>query len=453
MVLHHHPLSELTNYDLLGLTLISLGLAIGSAGGIGGGSIAIPLLILLLHFSTIHAIPLGNTAVLGSSISNIIFSLLKKHPLDKHRSIIDWDVISMMEPMTMVGALIGAYLHSILPGWFTQYALVIILSITSLRMLYKGINDLVYNKTLNKNQYEVILPENDIPVTYKSVSSPDSTTYQSEDFNFSDKLTDTNNNSEITSNYYIQTSIDTISTQPSKSFEIEQAVKSENNNGNNNNNNSVTSESFLPIGTLGILILLFTGTVLINLAKGSEYITTKVFPNNSSLILTTILILYMVTIAVWLRHRVIHHYHERISNNYQLLNGEVKWNTRNSTLYPLASISAGVIAGLFGVGGGIVKAPLMIEMGIHPLVVASTSTVMIFFTAVTAASSYFVYGVLQWDYALVLFVLGIVSNIIGHTVVSSIIALYKSSSIITILLGLLIGVSALLMTLASYSSA
>eukprot|EP01035_Chromulina_nebulosa_P020576 gene20576-26682_t len=417
MVLHHHQLSELTNYDLLGLTLISLGLAVGSAGGIGGGSIAIPLLIILLHFSTVHAIPLGNTAVLGSSISNIIFSLLKRHPLDHNRSIIDWDVISMMEPMTMIGALIGAYLHSVLPGWFTQYALVIILSITSFRMLYKGIKDLVYSKSLEKHEYEVILPENDVPVTYHSVTSPDSTIYQSEDFKVSDTSIDINNKSEITSSYYIQKSIDTKSNQPPKTFEIEQAVKSENNIG-------VTNESFLPLGTLGILIVLFTGTVLINLAKGSEYITTKVFPNNSSVILTTILVVYMVTIAAWLRHRVINHYHERLSNNYQPLNGEVKWNTRNSTLYPLASISAGIIAGLFGVGGGIVKAPLMIEMGIHPLVVASTSTVMIFFTAITAASSYFVYGVLQWDYALVLFVLG-----------------------------LLIGVSALLMTLASYSSA
>jgi uncharacterized membrane protein YfcA len=34
-------------------------------------------------------------------------------------------------------------------------------------------------------------------------------------------------------------------------------------------------------------------------------------------------------------------------------------------------------AGLFGVGGGIIKAPLMLEMGVCPEVAAATSATMI----------------------------------------------------------------------------
>ena len=44
-------LLHLSNEDLLGFGLISIGLSVGSSGGVGGGSIAIPLLILLLHFT------------------------------------------------------------------------------------------------------------------------------------------------------------------------------------------------------------------------------------------------------------------------------------------------------------------------------------------------------------------------------------------------------------------
>jgi uncharacterized membrane protein YfcA len=42
------------------------------------------------------------------------------------------------------------------------------------------------------------------------------------------------------------------------------------------------------------------------------------------------------------------------------------------------------VAGLFGLGGGVVKAPLMLELGVLPEVAAATSTTMIAFTSMAA---------------------------------------------------------------------
>ena len=42
-------------------------------------------------------------------------------------------------------------------------------------------------------------------------------------------------------------------------------------------------------------------------------------------------------------------------------------------LFPELSTLAGAVAGLFGVGGGIIKAPLMLELGVPPDVAAATS--------------------------------------------------------------------------------
>lgn len=55
-------------------------------------------------------------------------------------------------------------------------------------------------------------------------------------------------------------------------------------------------------------------------------------------------------------------------------------------------ILAGFCAGMFGIGGGVVKGPLMLEMGVHPAVAAATTAVMIFFTAVVATTSFIAFG-------------------------------------------------------------
>ncbi len=48
--------------------------------------------------------------------------------------------------------------------------------------------------------------------------------------------------------------------------------------------------------------------------------------------------------------------------------GDVEWDSVAIVKYPFICGFAGFSAGLFGVGGGIVKGPLMLEMGVLPLV-------------------------------------------------------------------------------------
>ena len=64
------------------------------------------------------------------------------------------------------------------------------------------------------------------------------------------------------------------------------------------------------------------------------------------------------------------------------------------------------MSGMFGVGGGIVKGPLMLQMGVHPLVASATCAVMIMFTSVAATTMFIAFGTLIWDYGIFLFVIG-----------------------------------------------
>jgi Sulfite exporter TauE/SafE len=99
----HKDLFPLDNSDISGSLMIGVGLMIAASGGIGGGGILVPLLIIVFGFKPKFAVPLSNFTILGASITNIVLNLPKRHP-DADRPLIDWDLILVMEPLTMAGA-------------------------------------------------------------------------------------------------------------------------------------------------------------------------------------------------------------------------------------------------------------------------------------------------------------------------------------------------------------
>jgi uncharacterized membrane protein YfcA len=99
---------------------------------------------------------------------------------------------------------------------------------------------------------------------------------------------------------------------------------------------------------------------------------------------------------------------------------------------------------MIGLGGGVIKGPLLIEMGCEPSVVAATSTTMILFTSLTALSSYVGYGNIKIDYALLLFFIGALSSCVSHLVSRG--TPGSSASLITLTMGIVTAISAILMT-------
>ena len=86
----------------------------------------------------------------------------------------------------------------------------------------------------------------------------------------------------------------------------------------------------------------------------------------------------------------------------------IRWTPRSSLIYPGLCSLAGVFAGMFGIGGGMIKSPLMLELGIVPQVASATSTFMILFTTSSAFGLHLALGQVQLDLAWKVFVLGFV---------------------------------------------
>ena len=66
------------------------------------------------------------------------------------------------------------------------------------------------------------------------------------------------------------------------------------------------------------------------------------------------------------RAHLVRDYHAREAADYAWQEGDVAWDERNTLMYPAICSLAGLVAGAFGVGGGVVKV-----CGSKPLAVGS----------------------------------------------------------------------------------
>merc|ERR1740138_1495263 len=64
----------------------------------------------------------------------------KRHPHMSDRQLIDWDMILIMEPLTIFGAVLGSLLGKVLPNLVLTASLVIILAFMGHKTLKKGIS-------------------------------------------------------------------------------------------------------------------------------------------------------------------------------------------------------------------------------------------------------------------------------------------------------------------------
>lgn len=101
-----------------------------------------------------------------------------------------------------------------------------------------------------------------------------------------------------------------------------------------------------------------------------------------------------------------------------------------------------------------ISVPLMLTMGVHPAVVTATSSTMVFFTALLSVSSFAVFNLILWDYAVVCLSIGFLASLMGQGIMKSVRqagteahANFERNSFIAYCIGGVILLSALLMTM------
>ena len=475
MRVHHKDLFPMNSADYWGTFLVALGSMIAASGGIGGGGMLVPLLILVFDFAPKYAIPLSNFTIVGSSITNMYMNLSKRHP-DADRPCVDWDLILVMEPLTMVGAVVGAFMSKVLSEVVLSISLVVLLAVTTKTTLEKGLS--LWNKESKAFELELkgavakaLQEEIEMTQTDSLLGSDDDSDAE-EDGESTKSTGSIGIRVDIASEVGSSAANVAKSPSPSSPLPAEDDLLSSIGTQFEVDESTAESRKLVSIAEeaelrallheekeaspekMKVISMMVLGVIVLNLLKGGKK---DVFPSPLGLecggtgywfVQASVLVLVLL-VSYWAREKVMEKWRQKTRLNFKYIPGDVEWNETNTIKYPGYCFFAGFFAGMFGVGGGIVKGPLMLHMGVNPIVASATVAVMIMFTSISATAMFMAFGTLKWDYAWFLFFVGLTTTMVGQFGVSYLVQKYKRVSLVSLSIGAVVAISTLLMALQS----
>jgi uncharacterized membrane protein YfcA len=110
---------------------------LANAGGVGGGGVFVPLLMLVVGLGGKWVIPVSNAMILAGAIPAVAINLCKRHPCH-NRPLLDVDIALLLVPATLGGTTPGVLLNVMFPEWLISALLVLLLSYTAHKTLAKG---------------------------------------------------------------------------------------------------------------------------------------------------------------------------------------------------------------------------------------------------------------------------------------------------------------------------
>eukprot|EP00578_Thalassiosira_sp_NH16_P019798 CAMPEP_0181096552 /NCGR_PEP_ID=MMETSP1071-20121207/11095_1 /TAXON_ID=35127 /ORGANISM="Thalassiosira sp., Strain NH16" /LENGTH=371 /DNA_ID=CAMNT_0023178971 /DNA_START=431 /DNA_END=1546 /DNA_ORIENTATION=+ len=364
-------------------------------------------------------------------MANNLLNVRKVHPDHPERPVIDWDLILQLQPMTIAGALIGADLNEKLPEVVLLVLMLLLLTVTAVTTLRKACK--LYRKEEEEKKNGSVLDADDERGNNGQNSAPVKL----------DLTNDTNGNGNWIIGDIFDAGSPTVKDMSFVNwtyFEMDSGATKQK-YGECDNIDESNREAIKRQCTKDAikLITLFTVVTTLDLLEGTPDGT--VFYKIREVLIFGSIVLFSLYVRLSLLKR---------QEAGGAILSDIRWDERNTIIYPSISIVAGLTAGMFGIGGGIIKGPLMLALGVHPQVASATSACMILFTSSTSTISYHIFGDLKYDYAMFCLLMGFTSTLVGQTAMSALLEWSgQRSSYIAFCIGSVVAVSAAAMGIES----
>ena len=105
---------------------------------------------------------------------------------------------------------------------------------------------------------------------------------------------------------------------------------------------------------------------------------------------------------------------------------------------PTGHLCTGLMASLLGIGGGMVIGPLLLEIGMHPVVSSSTTACMTLFTASSATLQYLVGNTDTFDYFLFYVAISFCAGLLGRKFIQAYLERTGKQAAVVMLLAMII---------------
>ena len=117
------------------------------------------------------------------------------------------------------------------------------------------------------------------------------------------------------------------------------------------------------------LFVLWLGLIVLTFLKGGKGVESVVGITCESPwfgVLIGVQFAWTLGFAVVFAQKLIKGHNEKVAVGYQFHPQDVHWDYAKTRFYAIFTFFAGIVAGLIGIGGGMVLGPLMLIAGIHP---------------------------------------------------------------------------------------
>lgn len=238
-----------------------------------------------------------------------------------------------MEPLTIAGALLGAFLNKILPELLLTVMLVLLLSVTAYTTLKKAMK--MYKAETRKLREEGYKPDGSKESELTKMDIQDSVENSSQA------------SDELLKNMELQEGESPgDSAVETREWKVNQRLKQE-------LDQILEEERTVPPLNIQILIVMFIVVLAINILKGGG-----AFPSplgiecgSTGFWMSTVLMLaWIVAVSAYVRSYLIKRWEDKKRVGYEYLEGDIEWNPDSTIKYPVICCAAGFFAGMFGVG-------------------------------------------------------------------------------------------------------
>ncbi|KAH9542647.1 hypothetical protein CY35_13G018300 [Sphagnum magellanicum] len=361
----------------IGTVLGSLGAAVGSVGGVGGGGFFIPILTLVIGFDTKTTTALSKSMIMGAALAAVIYNLKRSHPT-RNVPLIDYEMALLFQPMMILGISIGVTFNIIFPDWLLTLLLVLMCTTIIVSAFRKAIMTWSAESECAKVQH--------------IVSSPISTTGCDKE--------------EACQPTFEPTCQPAGPPTPQGNFQWKY------------------------VGLLPFVWLVFL--ILQILKNGVHTCSIQYWVINLVQIPIALGVTGFQALHLYRKSQIASITHTEADLDYKLTDSN--WGVGKLALYAGSGVLAGTMGGLLGVGGGATIGGFLLELGVPPQVSSATATFLMLFSSSMSVVEYALLGRLPRDHAIFLTTMAAIGAFWGQSVVQQFVVRSGKASIIIFML-------------------
>ena len=199
-----------------------------------------------------------------------------------------------------------------------------------------------------------------------------------------------------------------------------------------------------PLKKIGALALLLVVMILLTFMKGGKGVKSLVgieCTDTEYPILVAVQFLWLLGFSTYFGLTAVREREERDMVQYPYEERDVVWSRSNTAMYAQMAFGAGIVAGLIGIGGGMVLGPMMLQMGVDPRVSSAVTASMVVLTSSSVAIMYVTTGYITYEYFALFFCVCFAGAYVGKMKIDAYVKKYDMASMLVLILAIIIGLS------------